>query len=431
MKKAVTVLFVIIMLATLVTGCAQTNPAEEATGADAAVATTETTEATQAPEATENAGVIRVGIPGPYSGAAATQGANLKYGAELAINEINAAGGINGMTIEPVYIDTENTAEVAVSAYQKLCTTEDVDIIVGEVGSSIALAVMDVIAKYQMPTIFAIPASDAIGTKISENPASYGSIFMTDPPSSKMQDGVLTFFMDSTTNGTIPADNKTIAIISEDSDWGKSVSAAWRDRLGANGWTIAVDEVMASGENDFYTVLTKIKKANPDVIKIEFTNVTSGAAVVKQLDEMDMRDYVVFGGYYMKNAEFPTLAGEYAQYHMNIMESVDPAFEEKLLATYPEASAVASVWSYDSMYIMKEAVERAGSLESAALVDAIAKTDYEGALMRTVYDPVTHFAMSGEDYKFYGAAQYIDNKFYTVFPYETAEKQFILVTNAN
>jgi branched-chain amino acid transport system substrate-binding protein len=428
MKKIVTMLCVIIMMVTLVVGCTAKSP-EEPIRASTSAAKAETSSGTQ--DMAGEAAVIRVGIPGPYSGSAATQGANLKYGAELAINEINSSGGINGMMIEPVYIDTENTAEVAVSAYQKLCTTEEVDIIVGEVSSSIALAVMDVIAKYQMPTIFAIPSSDEIGVKISENPDKYGSIFLTDPPSSKMQDGLLTFFMDATSNGTIPADSKSIAIISEDSDWGKSVSAAWREKLNANAWNIVVDEVMASGEVDFSTILTKIKKADPDVIKIEFTSVTSGAAVVKQLDEMDLRDYVVFGGYYMKNAEFPTLAGEYAQYHMNIMESVDPEFEKKLLSAYPEASAVASVWSYDSVYIMKEAVERAGSLESAALVNAIAQTDYEGALMRTVYDPETHFAMSGEEYKFYGAAQYIDNKFHTVYPYETAETKFVLVTNAD
>ena len=167
------------------------------------------------------------------------------------------------MKIVPVYIDTENTAEVAVSAYQKLCTIEDVDVIVGEVSSSIALAVMDVISKYKMPTIFAIPSSDQIGQKISENQEDYGSIFLTDPPSSKMQDGVLTFFMDASASGTIPASNKKIAIVSEDSDWGKSVSKAWRDRLNANGWNIVVDEVMASGEVDFYTILQRLKMRNP------------------------------------------------------------------------------------------------------------------------------------------------------------------------
>ena len=112
--------------------------------------------------------------------------------------------------------------------------------------------------------------------------------------------------------------------------------------------------------------------------------------------------------------------------HMNIMEPVNLEFEKKLLAAYPDASAVASVWSYDSIYIMKEAVERAGSLEPQKLVEAIAKTDYTGALMRTVYDQETHFAMSGADYKFYGAAQYIDGSFLTVYPYDTAKATFVL-----
>jgi branched-chain amino acid transport system substrate-binding protein len=401
MKKVFSILCIIFLMVATMAGCSQqeSGPAET--------------------------NVIRVGIPGPYSGNAAIQGANLRYGVELAVEEINAAGGVNGMMIEPVYIDTENKVEVAVSAYQKLCTSDNVDIIVGEVSSSVALAVMDVIAKYQIPTIFAIPSSDELGMKVEDNPEKYGCIFMTDPPSSSMQDGVLTFLTEAVADGVIPAPNKTIAIIAEDSDWGKSTCAAWRSVLADSGWNIVVDEVMASGEIDFYPIFTRIANLKPDILKMEFTSVTSGSAATKQLSEMEL-DMIVFGGYYMKNAEFPHLAGEFAQYHMNIMEPVDPEFEEKITSKYSDATAVAACWSYDSIYIMKEAVERAGSLDNDALVAAIDETDYTGALMRTVYDPVTHFAMSGKEYKFYGAAQYIDNTLKTVYPYETAQIEFQL-----
>jgi branched-chain amino acid transport system substrate-binding protein len=407
MKKTLAILCVTAMLISMV-GC--TPQAEEPK------------EGSQTP-ATGEEGVIRIGVPGPYTGGAATNGANVRYGVELAIEEINNAGGVNGIMLEPVYADTENKAEVAVSAYQKLCTTDEVDVIVGEVTSSIALAAMDIIAKYQIPTIFAIPSSDDLGRKISAEPEKYGTIFMTDPPSSAMQDGILTFLEESAANGVIKAPNKSIAFISEDSDWGKSVSAAWRNKLTADGWTFVVDEVMASGETDFSTVYTKVKKADPDILKIEFTNVTSGVAATKQLQEMGM-NYVVFGGYYMKNAEFPKLAGALAQYHMNLKEPVDPEFEKKITARYSDASAVASCWSYDSIYILKEALERAGTKEAKALVEAIGETDHAGVLMRTVYDPKTHFAISGPDYKFYGAAQLMDNVLYTVYPYDSAQAKF-------
>lgn len=404
MKRTLAILCIIVLLATMAAGCVS----KSATSGKAKV--------------------IRVGIPGPYSGSAATQGANLRYGAELAIEEINAAGGVNGMKIEPVYADTENKVEVAVSAYQKLCTSDKVDVIVGEVSSSVALAVMDVISKYNIPTIFAIPSSDELGKKIAANPEKYGCMFMTDPPSSAMQDGILTFLIESVADGTIPAPDKTIAIIAEDSDWGKSTCNAWREALKKDGWNIVVDEVMAGGETDFYPIFTKIADKKPNILKMEFTSVTSGAAATKQLTEMGL-DIIVFGGYYMKNAEFPKLAGGLAQYHMNIMEAVDPEFEKKITSKYSDASAVASCWSYDSIYIMKEAIERAGTIESKALIEAIAKTDYTGALMRTVYDPETHFAISGKEYKFYGAAQYIDNVLKTVYPYESAQIKYQLPPN--
>jgi len=411
MKKILSIAVCMMLLLTLAVGCGS-KPAP-APGSE-----------TETPAEDR---YILVGVPGPFSGSSASQGEALRAGVELAVSEVNETGIDIGGTVyrlKPVYIDTENSAEIAASAYTKLCTTEKVDLIVGETSSSVALAVMDVIAEYQMPTIFAIPSSDALGEKVASDHAKYGTVWMVDPASSKMQDGVLTFFADATGSQLIPNEKKEIAIISEDSDWGKSVRAAWVNKMDELGWKITVDEVVSSGETDFYSILQKVKDNKPDIIKIEFTSVTSGASVTKQIDELGLDGYIVFGGYYMKQGEFHGLVGKLADYHMNILESFDLDFEKNLLAQSPNVSPTTAVWGYDAIHIAAKACERAQTLDKAALNDCIAETDHEGALMRTVFDAETHFTISGEGYKYYGAAQYFDGAWTTVFPYETAKGTF-------
>ena len=407
MKKTLSILLVLLMTLCTLVSCGSSGDSGSTTGDN----------------------VIKVGVPGPYSGNSASQGEALKAACELAISEVNEEGiDIDGTkyALEPVYIDTENSAEVAVSAYTKLCTSEECDIIVGEASSSIALAVMDVIAEYQIPTIFAIPSSDELGVKVAENPDKYGTIWMIDPASGKMQDGILTFFEDATKSGLLPNEKKEIAIVSEDSDWGKSVRAAWVDKCDQIGWKITVDEVASTDDTDFYSILQKIKDADPDLIKIEFTSVTSGASITKQLDELGMGDYVVFGGYYMKQAEFPDLVGSLANYHLNIRESFSADYGKKMAEQYPNVSPTTAVWQYDAIHVAAEAYARAASIDKEAVNTAISETDYEGALMRTVFDPKDHFTISGVGYKFYGAAQYFDNSWTTIYPYETAEGEFQL-----
>ena len=90
---------------------------------------------------------IKVGVPGPYSGPAAEKGEHLKYGIQLAAEEINGKGGFLGKKVELVFADTEAKPEVGVSAYEKMVTRDKVQFIVGEVNSDVALATLDVVAR--------------------------------------------------------------------------------------------------------------------------------------------------------------------------------------------------------------------------------------------------------------------------------------------
>lgn len=367
--------------------------------------------------------VIKVGVPGPYSGHAAEKGEHLKYGIQVAAEEINAKGGILGKKVELVFADTEAKPEVGVSAYEKMITRDKVHFIVGEVTSDVALATLDVVAKYKIPTIYAIPASDELGKKVKSDPQKYGMVFMADIPVSVMTSGAFIWLEESVKAGKLRVKEKTYAMIVEDSSWGRIVGETWKSNMEKIGWKNVLSEVTPFKESEYMPVLTKVKKLNPELIKIEITSLPAGVAITKQISELGIKSYV-FGGYYQKTIEFPRMAGSFADGSFNIKEPYAQEWEKKVLKRFPKADPIASMYSYDSLYILANAVEKSKSLDSEKVTKALLETDYKGVFMRTVFDPDTHFAKFGKDYKLFGVAMFKDGKLQLIWPPEYAQLKF-------
>jgi len=367
--------------------------------------------------------VIRIGVPGPYSGAAAEKGEHLKYGIQLAAEEINAKGGFLGKKVELIFADTEAKPEVGVSAYEKMITRDKVHFIVGEVSSDVALATLDTVAKYKIPTIYVIPASDELGKKVKSDPQKYAMVFMADIPVSVMQSGSFLWLDDAVKSGKLKVKEKTYALIYEDSSWGRIVGDTWKTNMEKIGWKNVLSEVTPFKESEYMPVLTKVKKLNPELIKIEMTSLPAGVAITKQVSELGIKSYV-FGGYYQKTIEFPRMAGSFADGSFNIREPYAQEWEKKVQKRFPKADPIASMFSYDSLYILGEAITRARSLEAEKVTKGLTETDYKGVFMRTVFDPETHFAKFGKDYKVFGVAMFKDGKLLLIWPSEYAQIKF-------
>jgi branched-chain amino acid transport system substrate-binding protein len=364
--------------------------------------------------------VVKIGVPAPYSGSAAEKGKHLKFGMMLAAEEINAAGGVLGKKIELVFADTEAKPEVGVSAYEKLITRDKVQFIVGEVNSHVALAVMDVVAKYQMPTLLAIPASDQLGKKIGSSPDKYGCIYMCDIPVSRMQEGAFLFLEEAHKAGKLKSKEKTVALVYEDSSWGRIVGQTWKKNLESLGWKVVLEEVTPFKESDYLPVVSKIKKLNPALVKVEITSLPAGVAITKQLFEAGVKSDV-FGGYYQKTREFPKMAGPFAMGSYNVKEPYAKDWPKRLHAKYPKADVIGSMMPYDSLHIMAKAINKAGSLEPKKVVAALAQTDHTGAFMRTVFDSQTHFSKVGKKFKLFGVAEFQKAGLKLVWPQDYAE----------
>jgi len=364
--------------------------------------------------------VVKIGVPAPFSGSAAEKGKHLKYGVMLAEEEINSSGGVLGKKIELVYADTEAKPEVGVSAYEKLITRDKVQFLVGEVNSDVALAVMDVVAKYQMPTLFAIPAADQLGEKVGSSPDKYGCVYMCDIPVSRMQEGAFLFLEEAGKAGKLKSKDKTVALVYEDSSWGRIVGQTWKKNLEGLGWKVVLEEVTPFKESDYLPIVSKIKKLNPALVKVEITSLPAGVAITKQLSEAGVKSDI-FGGYYQKTREFPNMAGPFAVGSYNVKEPFAPDWPKRLHGKFAKADVVASMMPYDSLHIMAQAIKRAGSLEAGKVVQALAQTDYTGAFMRTVFDPKTHFSKVGKEFKLFGVAEFKKDGLKLVWPQDYAE----------
>lgn len=365
---------------------------------------------------------IKIGVPGPYTGAAAEKGEHLKYGIILAAEEINERGGVLGKEIELIFADTEAKADVGVSAYEKLITQDGVSFIVGEVNSHVALATMDVVARYRIPTIYAIPASDELGDKVKSDPEKYGNIFMTDVPVSLMQNGAFLWLKEIIKEGKWQPPSKTFGLIVEDTSWGRIVGEIWKAGLEEMEWENVLYEVVPFGATEYYPIITKVIAKKPALLKIELTSLPAGVAITKQMHEMGVTS-LIFGGYYQKTREFPEMAGTFAEGQLNIKEAYAKWWDYRITDRFPKADPIASMYSYDALYILVTAIRRAGTLDADAVIDALLQTDYHGVFMRTVFDPVTHFAKVGKEYKLYGVAQFSEGQLWLIWPPEYAEKE--------
>lgn len=324
---------------------------------------------------------------------------------ELAVEEINAAGGVKvGDVKRPFKVEVSDTrggepgtpVHDALMAYEKLLTEKKPSaIVVGAFRSEVLIASMDLVAKYKVPQLGTIAQTPSFQKKFSENPQKYKYLFRV------------------TTDALVPASYiaagldmlknqfglNRVLFIYQDTLWAKAFAGLMRKHCKKTGWTELGFEAYAAGANDFSPALTKAKDENAQVIAMVW-DVPLGAGIfAKQYKSMKIPALVVGfvppmgaaaavktlgpGVEYSITSEFPVGASLPLKKLPKTGEFLDKFV--KKFGEYPEAPAVNSS-AYDAVYILKDAIERAGSLEPDKLVAALEKTDYRGVSGRLKFN---------------------------------------------
>lgn len=334
---------------------------------------------------------IRIGWYNPMTGPAALDSTYNRKAAILAVEEINAKGGILGKPVVLYYGDDMSRPDIGAAAVERLITVDKVVAITGGWHSSVFLSVVEVTTKYGIPHI-EIGATVSIVDKVAADPDKYRYFFKSTPNSTAYGLGWPMFLKDMEEKGKVTWPTKKYVFIAEDTDWSAAIWSILEGKMEDEGWTCVGKEKFPFGEFDFYPQLTKIKGLKPDIMISVFSNIASAGSFAKQMRELDVRS-LHFCTYGASAPEFPNLAGiEAANYTAwnNFIGTVGPKaeeFTEKFEERWGHPPSITCCMMYDGMYVLCEAIEKAGSTDARAITDAIWKTDYAGAQGRIVFDP--------------------------------------------
>ena len=309
---------------------------------------------------------IRVGVYGDTTGATSSFGQSTKNGIQLAFDEINAAGGVNGKKLEMIFEDDQGTPEKAKTVISKLINQDKVVAVLGEVASSNSLAAAPVAQEAKVPMI--TPSST--NPKVTEVGDYISRVCFIDP----FQGSVMAKFAANTLKA------KTAAIFGDNSsDYSKGLTQFFEQEFTKLGGTVITKQTYAQKDQDFKAQLTQMRDQKPDVIYIPGYYGEVGI-IAKQARELGMNQPLL-GGDGWDSPELWKLGGASLKnaYISNHYSADNPApeiqnFVKAYTAKFNVAPDSLAALAYDSAKVLADAIKRAGGTDSAKLKEAINAT---------------------------------------------------------
>ncbi|MFH0783999.1 MAG: ABC transporter substrate-binding protein [Pseudomonadota bacterium] len=341
--------------------------------------------------AVANTDTVKIGNIEPMSGPSATLGQQGKAAREMAVEEINAAGGIKalgGMKLELIYADSESKPEKGVAEAERLINTEKVHVLTGCWNSAVTYPTTAVAERYGIPFVVPVSVSDKITDQGFKN------VFRIAAKDSWWTKDQFAFLKDLQTEFGTKVE--TLAFVYENGDWGKGFATQWKKLAEAAGYKVVLDEPYPSTTTDLSPVVQKIKRANPDVLML-VSNAADAILLTNTIAEYKVKvKAIIASGGGHADPSFMKAVGKNAQFLFDIVEwETDvnkPGAKEandKYKAKNGENLTGEAVDAYLAMYVIKDALERAASLEPAKIREALAATNLtSGPGMIVGYDAV-------------------------------------------
>lgn len=319
-----------------------------------------------APEDEE--GDVLIGIMVPVTGSEAADGIDMENAAKLAVEEINAAGGVLGRMIVTTTGDDECDPSKATAAASKLIS-EEVVAVVGGYCSGATLPTLTLYGDAGIP--FVIAAANATSL-IDENP---GWAFMINSTGDAQAAKAVEWFKNLGV--------ESIALVDDGSAFSVDLKDQTKSQWEAEGYAVLAEDRVETGTQDFSAVVTRIMAANPDAVY--WTAYQGlGSLLIKQLRENGYEGVIMVGDG-SSAQELIDLAGADAEgVYCTAPPVVDflPAaqsFIEGYNNSFPREPGAYAGLMYDATYLLVDAIERAGSFDGEAVKAALAATSgFEG-----------------------------------------------------
>jgi branched-chain amino acid transport system substrate-binding protein len=324
----------------------------------------------------DGGGEIVVGYYGDLTGRTASFGQSTRNGVEMAVDEINKAGGIMGRKVRVIVEDDQGEPNKAATVVSKLVNQDKVHAVLGEVASSNSLAAAPKAQEAKVPMI----SPSSTNPNVTQVGDYIFRVCFIDP----FQGDVMAKFAAKNLKAT-----KAAILYDFNSDYSRGLREFFTRSFKASGGQIVAEQSYTQGDRDFSGQLTQIRAATPDVIYVPgyYGEVGVIANQTKQLgikapllggDGWDSPQLWQLGG--------AALNGDYISNHYSV-DDPKPAVQ-KFVADYKERfklspDALAAL-GYDSMRVLADAITRAGGTDGVKLRDAIAATKNFAGITGTI-----------------------------------------------
>ncbi|MCK1335532.1 ABC transporter substrate-binding protein [Bradyrhizobium sp. 38] len=368
---------------------------------------------------------IKIGV---IAEAQAIAGASIPQAAQLAADEINANGGVDGRKIEIIGYDNHSSSADSVRAFQRAVNEDKVQVVIASYISEVVLALEPWASRLKTPFVTPGAASNEISKSVhadyEKNKYTFHGYLTSAALALSVCDGAKDLLVDK-------MHMKTAVIMSEDAAWTKPLDVGYEECLPKIGLKV-LDHIRFSPDTtDFTPIFNKIEGSKPDVIITGISHVGVQPTVQWKNQQVPIPMFGIssqatnetFGKDTNQAAEGVLYQGVSGPGVAVTPKSVPfaEAFKKKF-GNYP---SYAGYTSYDEVYYIADAVKRAGSTDADKLVDALEKTDWEGTIGRVQFygkdDPFTHSIKYGKGLITGLMLQWQDGKQSAVWPKDVAK----------
>ena len=316
---------------------------------------------------------------------------------QMAVDEINKAGGVSGHPLQVQIIDDESQATTAVNAVRQLIDKHPI-VIIGSSLTQTSLAMIPLTQAASIPLI-----SLALSAQVIEPVADHKWVFKMPITDTHVATAMQAYMKKQK--------QTKLAFIYRDDDYGKTGLQHFKDAPDGKSFEVASADAIASTASDATTQLTHAKAAAPQAI-VAWTTLPSAGVIIKGYRELGLTPPIYYSdgsatGVFLTQAG-PALNGAFiVSTKINIADLLPNSDPQKKILThyigdflkaYPKDGAVSIFggFGYDSVYIIKDALERAKSADAAKLRDAIEHTTYSGVTGTFRISPTDHNGLSGD-----------------------------------
>jgi branched-chain amino acid transport system substrate-binding protein len=322
---------------------------------------------------------IRIGVP---TAVQLQVGRDTEEAVRMAIEDINAKGGVLGRKLEMVMADETELPETGINAIKKLTAEDKVDVLIGGYTSGVTLAQLPHISRAKTIYLGVGAASPAVTQRVKKDYDDYKYIFRVGPIHSGHQARQLTAFLSEFVGGQLGY--KKVAIVGENAKWVQDLVPILKKGAGEAGVEVTFTELFDTKTSDFSPLFSKVRNSGAEFLTVILSHASSDVFAKQWHDSQFPMPY---GGIDVKSMDgdfcsridgkaISQIAGNYAV-NAPITSKTVPFFQEfnKRTNRHPVYTAY---YAHDAVNLYAEAVAKAGSTAPDAVIKALEGTSYEG-----------------------------------------------------